>query len=381
MRKSVLSASVQYWLAEPLAPDVARSINRVASAPDVRHVAVLPDVHLAGEVCVGLVVATEELIYPSAVGGDIGCGMAAVRLLADADLLADESRAARLMAGLYGRVPANKHSRTTMPAALPEALEAAPLSDPRLEKLKGRDGRVQLGSLGRGNHFLEFQADPEHQLWLLVHSGSRGVGQAIAMHHLAQAGSSGSDLKSLAAASDAGRAYLADAAWAQLYAASNRLAIVSAAAELLRGLFGVELDEDSRIQSDHNHVRRETHFGREYWIHRKGAQSARMGEPGIIPGSMGTASFHTVGRGSQESMTSSSHGAGRRLTRTEARRTISARQLHREMGTVWFDHRRTSSLVEEAPDAYRSIHAVMRKQRELVRIVRELRPLLSYKGP
>lgn len=137
---------------------------------------------------------------------------------------------------------------------------------------------------------------------------------------------------------------------------------------------------DVHLTLDHNHVRRETHFGREYWVHRKGARSARKDEPGIIPGSMGTASFHVVGRGCQESLTSCSHGAGRRLGRTDARRTITTRQLHREMGMVWFDHRRSHSLVEEAPGAYRSIHAVMHEQRDLVRILRELHPLLSYKG-
>ncbi len=380
MSKTTLPASVHCWLVQPFAPEVSESINRVAIAPDVRYIAVLPDVHLAGEVCVGLAVATDELIYPSAVGGDIGCGMAAARFLVEADILADEGRAARVLSGLYRWVPANKHSRATMPTALPEVLQAVSLSDPRLEKLKVREGRVQFGTLGRGNHFLEFQADQENRLRVMVHSGSRGVGQAIAIHHGTAALPTGNGLKSLSATSDAGRAYLADASWAQHYAAHNRLAIVAAAAGLLQDLFGIELDGESLIHSDHNHIRRETHFGRDCWVHRKGAQSAGTNEPGIVPGSMGTASFHVVGRGWEESLRSCSHGAGRRLGRSEARRVITARQLCREMGTVWFDHRHTTRLREEAPGAYRDIHAVMRGQRELVRIVRELRPLLSYKG-
>ena len=149
-----------------------------------------------------------------------------------------------------------------MPTRLPERLQAAALSDPHLEKLKARDGRVQFGTLGRGNHFLEFQADREGQVWLMVHSGSRAVGQAITAHHLAHAEAASNGLVFLEADSPQGRVYLSDASWAIDYAQQNRLAMVAAVADLVEDLFGVVLDEDSLIQSDHNHVRRETHFGR-----------------------------------------------------------------------------------------------------------------------
>src|SRR6185437_7871087 len=170
----------------------------------------------------------------------------------------------------------------SVPASLPEGLLQMPLSHPRLEKMKLRDGRVQLGTLGRGNHFLEFQKDDEGRTWLMVHSGSRGMGQAISAHHAALAPR---DFRppgpaSFEADSLLGRAYLADTAWAERYAAENRLAIVAAVAELLSDLFAVELDRGSLIHANHNHVRFETHGNQGLWVHRKGALSARIGEPG-----------------------------------------------------------------------------------------------------
>ena len=373
-------AEVHSWLVEPMSADVARSIERLACSDDVRYLAVMPDVHLARDVCIGTVVATSELVYPFAVGSDIGCGMVAMRLDGDADILADERRAARLLSGLYREVPSNRHPARTMPAQLPEALVASALRVPQLEKTKHRDGRVQFGTLGRGNHFLELQADEENRLWVMAHSGSRAMGQAITAHHLASSEPRPGGLPSLAADSPAGQAYLSDVAWAILYADQNRLAMLAAVARLFGELFGVTPATDSLIHANHNHVQREVHWGREYWVHRKGAQSARSGEPGIVPGSMGTASFHVAGRGCEESLCSSSHGAGRKMSRTDARRTISRRKLDRQMAPVWFDHRRAESLRDEAPGAYKDIHAVMRAQKKLTRIVRELRPILSYKG-
>jgi len=320
------------------------------------------------------------LIYPAAIGGDIGCGMAAVRFDANADLLDSAQTAERVLAGLHERVPMNRHAAATMPRALPASLVATALSDARLEKLKGRDGRVQFGTLGSGNHFVEFQADQENQLWLMVHSGSRAMGQAITAHHVDRESTLSNGLKYLDADGKAGAAYLNDIGWALRYAEQSRLAMVTAISLLLRRLLGVDADWSSLIHGHHNHVRREAHFGTPLWVHRKGAQSARRDEPGIIPGSMGTASYHVAGRACKESLCSSSHGAGRELSRTQARRTISTRRLRQQMKSVWFDHHRAAGLRDEAPAAYKDIHKVMRAQKELVRITRELRPLLSYKG-
>jgi tRNA-splicing ligase RtcB len=377
-----LPTNVRSWLAEPLSADVAQSLTRLAAAEDVTHVAVMPDVHLAAEVCVGVAMATRTLIYPAAVGSDIGCGMAAIRFEGAAELLNNEQTAGRMLAGLYRRIPSLRHGRETLPTSLPTALQQETLSDPRLEKLKSRDGRVQLGTLGRGNHFLEFQAAADGMLWLMIHSGSRGMGQAITAHHWEMAGlrEPKARLLALDSTTAAGRAYLHDARWAEHYAAANRLAMVAATAELVETLLGFPADETSLIHSNHNHVRREHHFGSEWWVHRKGALSAGDGEPGIIPGSMGTASFHVVGRGCAEALHSSSHGAGRALARGSACRQISERQLLREMQGIWFDQRRAGTLLDEAPAAYKNVHQVLRAQRELTRIVRELRPVLSFKG-
>jgi tRNA-splicing ligase RtcB (3'-phosphate/5'-hydroxy nucleic acid ligase) len=341
---------------------------------------VMPDVHLGRDVCVGVVVATSQLIYPQAVGGDIGCGMAAIRFDAEASLLETERAAAQVFSQLYKRVPSNKHPAACVPESLPGELQPTPLSDSRLEKLKGRDGRFQLGTLGRGNHFLEFQADQENQLWLMVHSGSRGMGQAIADHHCRLATVNSSGMPCLDSQRDAGEAYLADAAWAVSYADANRLTMIETVARLMSDLFGVGTDWNSLVHANHNHVRRENHFGSELWVHRKGAQSAQFDEPGVIPGSMGTASFHVAGRGCAVALCSSSHGAGRKFGRTEARKNISPRQLQTQLEDVWFDTRRADALRDEAPAAYKDIRAVMRAQKKLTRIVRELRPVQCYKG-
>lgn len=380
MTHATHSVETSQWLCEPLSPDVAESLERIAASDDVQRVAVMPDVHVAGDVCNGTVVATRELIYPGAVGGDIGCGMVAIAFDAEADLLADDLTAARILAQLYQRIPANKHARAMLPERLPSALADLPLSHPRLEKLQSRDGLFQLGTLGRGNHFVELQSDSAGRLWLMVHSGSRGMGQAITAAHVAQSVKSRTGLSLLEATGSTGQDYLNDMAWALKYAAENRLAMVRAVEVVLRQVAEVSADWSSLIHGHHNHVRRESHFDQEWWVHRKGALPANEGELGVIPGSMGTRSYHVAGRGAAAALRSSSHGAGRSRARHLARQGISRRELERQMNSVRFDHRRAEVLRDEAPSAYKDIGRVMRAQHELTRIVRELRPLLVYKG-
>lgn len=370
------TATLRVWSAEPLTAEVARSAERLRHQADVRHVVLLPDVHLANDVCVGAVVATTHRIYPAAVGSDIGCGMATVALRATADLLDDELRAGRLLSELYRNVPSNRHS---VRRDLPVELESSPLSHPTLRTLSQRDGRVQLGTLGRGNHFLEFQIDADQRLWVVVHSGSRGVGQAITRHHTRSA-RPGSGLVSLDADSAAGQAYLADVDWGRRYAAENRLAMLRAVEAILEDEFATTLDWTTLIHSDHDHVRRECHFGESFWVHRKGAQPAAAGESGIIPGSMGTATFHVEGRGCPEALQSCSHGAGRELSRSDARQSIGVTAFERQLRGIWFDRRRSAALREEAPAAYKDIGQVLRAQGDLVKIRRRLEPRLSYKG-
>jgi len=360
--------------------EVAQALERLARTEDVVYLAVMPDVHLSRDVCTGTVLATRQRLYPQAVGSDLGCGMAALRFDGPASLLDGEQAAARLLAGLHRIVPAMRHSHATMRQRLPDSLEETPLSCPSLDKLKHRDGRVQFATLGRSNHFLEFQADHEGTLWLMVHSGSRAIGQAIAAYHLVRAHRARTGLLFLEADTEAGQEYLRDLEWACRYAEESRRAMIESVAALVAEQFGAAADWESLIQCNHNHVRRETHFGEELWAHRKGAVSAKDGEPGIIPGSMGSASFHVAGRGNAESICSSSHGAGRRMSRAEANHRIRVDDLEEQVRGVWFDHRLARLLRDEAPAAYKDIHAVMRAQRDLTRIVRELRPVLSYKG-
>jgi tRNA-splicing ligase RtcB (3'-phosphate/5'-hydroxy nucleic acid ligase) len=368
---------VKMWVAGRVPPDVQGSLARLASAADVVRVAVMPDVHLAHDVCVGTVLATTRRIYPAAVGGDIGCGMIAASFDVDATALDDADRAGRMFDRLRRLVPVHRHPA---PRPLPSSLTETPLSDARLQTIARRDGRVQLGTLGRGNHFLEFQSDDDGRLWVMIHSGSRAVGPAVRDLHVARAAAERTGLASLDAESDDDRAYLTDAAWASRYADVNRRAMLDAAAAVLADVLGAAIVPSSVIACDHNHVRREQHADGLLWVHRKGAISAAAGEAGIIPGSMGTRSFHVEGRGNAESLCSSSHGAGRTMSRDEARRRISAKELRRQLAGVWFDAAAEHALRDEAPGAYKDVRAVMRAQRDLTRIVRRLRPVLVYKG-
>lgn len=371
------AAELETWLTEPLSSAVAESVSRLRTADGVKKVCLMPDVHLTREVCVGAVVATEEVVYPQAVGSDIGCGMAAVRFKLEAEAIDGEHPAGCLLAGLYEAVPCNKHRR---PRTLPRALRSEELSDPKLANVAARDGAVQFGTLGRGNHFLEFQSDDQGQLWVMLHSGSRAIGQAIASHHLSQGEPNTSGLVGLDLPSGLADAYLNDIKWARSYAAENRLSMLRAVEDLLVRLTGAEAEWDVLIHADHNHVQREIYGNQSLLVHRKGAQFAGHGEAGVIPGSMGSPSFHTLGRGCSAALNSCSHGAGRRMSRSEARRIITIKAFQRQIGSLWYDHRRTTRLRDESPAAYKDIRQVMRAQKELAKVVRELRPVLSYKG-
>ena len=373
-------AAVHAWLAQPLEPKVSAAIERLRRADDVRHIAIMPDVHLASDVCVGAVIATSRLLFPAAVGGDIGCGMRAIAFDAGADMLGSAESAARLLARLPRAVPpARRHRARMLP--LPDSLSGG-LSHPSLEAVLKSAGLQQLGTLGGGNHFVEFQADPDGRLWLMIHSGSRAMGQAIRARHLAGAFTVGGGLKALDADTDAGRAYAADVEWALRYADANRRAMADAVAEMVGSMFGVRTDPATLITCDHNHVALEEHGGTRLWVHRKGAMPAGVAVPGVLPGSMGSSSFHVEGRGCRESLASSAHGAGRAMSRERARKALSGRDLCRQMqqAGVWFDYRMADVLRDESPRAYKDVHAVLRAQHDLIRVTRVLKPVLTYKG-
>ncbi|BFU90848.1 MAG: tRNA-splicing ligase RtcB [Nitrospira sp.] len=378
--RTINRVTVGKWLADPLPKDVERILVRLTRAEDVHRIVVMPDVHLAEEVCVGTVIATTRLIYPSAVGGDIGCGMAAIRFNGKATILSDERAAAKALHGMSRVIPSIRHGEATAAPRLLNHLEEMPLSHQHLEKLKKRDARVQFATLGRGNHFLEFQVDEDDALWLMVHSGSRMIGQAIYNHHLRSATRGSTGLYYLPSDTESGAAYLRDVAWALQYAEENRQAMIRATVGLIEDLFGITADWSSHISCQHNHVRQELHGGSRYWVHRKGAIGAGVGMAGIIPGSMGTASYQVEGRGCEASLQSSSHGAGRVMSRGDAHRVISIDQFRREMKGIWFDQRHIRLFRDEAPSAYKDITRVMRAQQELTKIIRVVRPVLNYKS-
>jgi tRNA-splicing ligase RtcB len=323
--------------------------------------------------------ATQRLLYPHAVGSDIGCGMLAVGLQARAEQLEDPGLAGRLLREIGRAVPAmRRHRRFTV--RWPSELEVMKLSHPSLEAAAREEGRLQLGTLGGGNHFVELQADEEERLWLMIHSGSRSMGQIICEHHKARAEPAPFGLKVLDFEKEAGRAYAQDVQWARRYAEENRRAMARAVAQACGDLLGCEMDWSALIAVDHNHVEREMHLGCELWVHRKGAMPASAGSAGVLPGSMGTESFHVEGLGCAEALQSSAHGAGRAMSRESARKSVSDHAFQRQMEGVWYDYRATRHLREEAPATYKDIRAVLRAQRELVKVTRRLRPVMSFKG-
>jgi tRNA-splicing ligase RtcB len=262
---------------------------------------------------------------------------------------------------------------------LPEELAGEPLGHVSLEAVRGGDGTLQLGTLGGGNHFIEFQRDDDERLWLMIHSGSRAMGQAIRDHYVA-AGRRAASFVVLDSASQSGQSYLHDMHWARMYADANRRAMADEVAKLMKSMFNIDADDISVITCDHNYVAREIHFGHQLWVHRKGAMPAAAGLAGVVPGSMGTQSYHVIGRGCECAMRSSAHGAGRAMSRDAARRRFDVKDLARQMQGVWFDPRAADRLRDESPRAYKDIGAVLRAQHELVRVIRTLRPVLVYKS-
>ena len=372
-------APIRTWLAEPLSHDVSEAIERLRRAPDVEQIAVMPDVHLAADVCVGVVVATSHLIYPQAVGGDIGCGMLAVGFNVEATAIQDPGIAGRVLAGLGRAVPARRRNRRDA-LAPPSDVTSATLSHPSLEAIRRKEELIEFATLGSGNHFIELQSDEDGRLWLMVHSGSRRIGPAIRDHHLAQGESVGGGLRALDATSDEGARYLGDAAWAQRFADASRRAMAEQVGTVIEAVIGARLCWETVITTDHNHVSVERHGERELWVHRKGAMPAALGQGGVLPGSMGSSSFHVEGRGHEPALYSSAHGAGRALSRAAARAKVTDREFRQQMQGVWYDYRLSDKLRDEAPAAYKDIKAVLRAQRDLVKVTRVLRPVLNYKG-
>lgn len=361
-------------------------------------VAAMPDVHAGIGATVGSVVPTEGAIIPAAVGVDIGCGMMAYQTTLCAGQLPESLRDIRH--DIERAVP---HGFVTVPGrSLKGNWVIAPNSagtrwrglEQRYRRLVERHPRIshksplsQLGSLGGGNHFIELCLDEDGKVWVMLHSGSRGAGNAIGQYFIEkarnemqkqQANLPDRDLAYFSEGSVLFEDYVAAVEWAQEYAAENREQMMETVLTVLRKHLPAFQLTRMAINCHHNYVQRETHFGRELFVTRKGAVSARQGQLGIIPGSMGAKSFIVRGLGNEESFCSCSHGAGRVMSRTEAKKRITLGE-HRE-ATAHVECRKDADVIDESPAAYKPIDAVMEAQRDLVEIVHTLRQVVCVKG-
>lgn len=368
-------------------------IKNICSLPWVAHVAVMPDVHLGKGATVGSVIAMRGAVSPAAVGVDIGCGMCAVKTSLTAKQI--DARDAKLLFncisdtvpvgfGMHDDAPFNKlldpnlrenvrlHLDLWKNLRIPQEL----LEEDRIFK--------QLGTLGTGNHFIEVCLDESDNVWIMLHSGSRNIGVRLAEHHMAiamrldhNADLPDRGLAAFLSETPEMESYRSDLTWAQTYAMANRLVMM----DLIKQVFidwrpSVTFEET--ISCHHNYVEEESHFGEDLIVTRKGAISARPGQKGIIPGSMGTRSYIVEGLGNEESLHSASHGAGRKMSRSKAKKKYTRRDL--EDMTRGVVCRKDNGVLDEIPAAYKKIEKVMSYQTDLVKVLHELKQIVCVKG-
>jgi len=371
---------VRLW-ARSTTPETIRQLQRLASQPYVvEFVAGMADAHFSEGIAVGSVFATERTVVPRALGGDLGCGMSAARIAADTEGL-DRRTLEAVVRDLERAIPTGEATHRGRGVPVPDHLLSSNLSTRTLEHTREALAGRHLGTLGGGNHFLELDRDAEGGLWLLVHSGSRGLGGAVAAHHARVADCNGADdLAGLDVTGEDGTAYLSDLSWALDFAKANRQALAMRALVVLHECLEIARDDGEHVDIHHNFVARETWFGRELLVHRKGAVAAPSGTMALIPGSMGTASYIVEGLGSEDSFGSCSHGAGRVMSRKEARARIRPHALAQAMRRVVYPEHLAKELVEEAPAAYRDITKVLRDQEDLVERRVRLEPIAVLKG-
>lgn len=385
----------------PVEPEAMEQVKRVAAMPFVYpHVAVMPDVHLGKGATVGSVVPTLKAVIPAAVGVDLGCGMMAVKTSLTASDLPTSLRDVRH--AIERAVP---HGRTNngrrgdrgawhdVPDAVAQTWSSLHATYDALAEKHPRLGQGNdlnhLGTLGTGNHFIELCIDEAQDVWVMLHSGSRGVGNRIGTYFIELAKKDmrtwhinlpDQDLSYLAEGTEHFEDYVRAVHWAQTYALKNRELMMAAVLETLAKTDGLPPFQADlmAVNCHHNYVSREHHAGKNLLVTRKGAVSAREGELGIIPGSMGTRSYIVRGKGNPDSLNSCSHGAGRVMSRTAARKRFTLED-HLE-ATAGVECRKDLTVIDETPGAYKSIDAVMEAQRDLVEVVHTLRQVLCVKG-
>jgi RNA-splicing ligase RtcB len=349
-------------------------------------IALMPDAHFGWGATVGSVIATESAVIPSAVGVDIGCGMAARRLDLRLDQLGDDT-AELWVARAAASIPAGLGHWHEEPSAGARVWFAEHPPPPTLKK--AQRALIQLGTLGSGNHFVELASDADDVVWILLHSGSRGGGNQLATLHTnvakklhAGLGTELSDpeLAWLQRGTAEFDAYVRDLGWAQAYARENRSMLLDGAHRAVDAALGRHADVVLDVNCHHNYTELEEHGGRWLWVTRKGAIRAGVDDWGLIPGSMGQTSFVVRGLGNPMSYESCSHGAGRTLSRTRARKTLSVETLADRMSGLAWQASDAVALLDEHPEAYKPLEVVMHDQADLVRIEYELKAIANYKG-
>lgn len=353
------------------------------------HLALMPDAHLGKGATVGSVIPTLGTIIPAAVGVDIGCGMIAVRTQFTRDDLPSERTSVREAIERAIPLSAGGYNRKVVATAAPRIAELEALAEQAGFDPSSYAGhwRVQLGSLGSGNHFIEISLDEQDRVWTFLHSGSRGIGNKIAQHHITVAADVArrywidlpdSDLAYLVEGTPEFSRYIRELRWAQHFALLNREEMMDRVIRQVSEWVGTPVQEQERINCHHNFTESEKHFGKQVWVSRKGAIRATEGEMGLIPGSMGDASYVVEGKGNPVSLNSSPHGAGRAYSRSAARKAFTVEQLREAMAGI--EYRDTDAFLDEIPAAYKPIDQVMADAADLVTIRHTLRQIVNVKG-
>lgn len=385
---------VKIWTDE--VDDKSRAqLSNIASLPFIHHhVAAMPDVHLGIGATIGSVIATHKAIIPAAVGVDLGCGMVAARLSLTANEL-DEKALQKVFDQISRDVPVgrdqHRDERVLVDAAKPFEPGLKSLTDrhPELLKAFGKFSKWtnQLGTLGGGNHFIEVCLDETNQVWVMLHSGSRGIGNAIASYFIALARKDmerwmiqlpDRDLAYFPEGSEHFADYVEAVHWAQDYAMQNRTSMLELVLSALQRHLPPFTVTTEAVNCHHNYVAQEHHYGENVWVTRKGAIRAREGDLGIVPGSMGARSFIVRGLGNPESFCSSAHGAGRKMSRTAAEKQFTvADMVAQTQGVIC---RKDKDVIDEIPGAYKDIDQVMANQADLTEILHTLKQVVCVKG-
>ncbi len=393
-------AHIKMWTrGVPVEDEAREQLARTAKLPFIfRHIAVMPDVHVGKGSTVGSVIPTRHAVIPAAVGVDIGCGMIAARTTLSAADLPDNLgrvRGAIEKAVPHGRSPGKRDRGAWGDAPPPNAAAAWRLLEPDFQRIADKypplaraNSRAHLGTLGTGNHFVEVCLDETDAVWFMLHSGSRGVGNAIGRHFIELAREDmrtwminlpDQDLAYFPEGTQHFDDYVEAVEWAQGFARANREVMMHNVVRAVRAEIPKPFDSHvEAINCHHNYVSRERHFGEDILVTRKGAVSAKLGELGIIPGSMGARSFIVRGLGNDASFHSCSHGAGRKMSRTEARKRFTVED--HLAATQGVECRKDADVIDETPAAYKDIDAVMDAQRDLVEIVHTLKQVVCVKG-